>query len=324
MMMVVIYLILIFIFCFLLIKATDILLINLKSLTSRTRIRAFAISGLIVALGTSLPELFVGITSALRGTPNLSLGNIIGANIANLSLIVGGAALIGGTVHVQGEFLRQDVFLAFLAGAAPMILLFDKQLSRLDGVILLTLYGFYQLMVFSEQKKTAAVGEEDSFVQRLIRRLNHRGTRRELGWIFLGLALLLFSADMIVRLAKLVAVALNIPILLVGLILISLGTCLPELAFEIKAIKEKQPQMVFGNLLGSIVANATLILGLVSLISPIKIAAFVQYLIATMGFVVVFGAFYFFTRTKHRLERWEGGFLIGFYLAFVLSEFLKF
>jgi len=211
-----------------------------------------------------------------------------------------------------------------LAGAAPMILLFDKQLSRLDGVILLTLYGFYQLMVFSEQKKTAAVGEEDSFVQRLIRRLNHRGTRRELGWIFLGLALLLFSADMIVRLAKLVAVALNIPILLVGLILISLGTCLPELAFEIKAIKEKQPQMVFGNLLGSIVANATLILGLVSLISPIKIAAFVQYLIATMGFVVVFGAFYFFTRTKHRLERWEGGFLIGFYLAFVLSEFLKF
>jgi len=322
--MIIFYLLLIFLFSFLLVKATDILLINLKSLTSRTRIRAFAISGLIVALGTSLPELFVGVTSALRGTPNLSLGNVIGANIANLSLVIGGAALIGGTVWVQGEFLRQDAFWAFLAGAAPMILLFDKQLSRLDGVILLALYGFYQAIVFSEQKKTATVGEEEGFVQRLIRRLNHRGTRREIGWIFLGLAVLLFSADMIVHLAKLIAVALNIPILLVGLILISLGTCLPEFAFGVKAIRQNQPQMVFGNLAGSIVANANLILGLVVLISPIKIQAFAQYLLATMGFVVVFGAFYFFTRTKHRLERWEGGFLIGFYLAFVLSEFLRF
>jgi cation:H+ antiporter len=317
-----VHLVLIFLFCLLLIKATDILMINLKSLVSRTRIGAFAISGLIMALGTSLPELSVGITSALRGTSSLSLGNVIGANIANLSLVIGGAALLGGAVQVRGEFLRQDVFYAFLAGAAPMVLLFDKQLSRLDGIILLALYGFYQAMVFSEQAKGLAVKEEDGFIQRLIRRLNHRGTQRELGWIFLGLALLFFSADMIVHLAKLVAVALNIPILLVGLILISIGTCLPEFAFGIKAIKEKQPQMVFGNLLGSIVANANLILGLVVLISPLRIQAFAQYLVATMAFVVVFGAFYFFVRTKHQLERWEGAFLIGFYLAFVLGEFI--
>lgn len=319
--MIFIYLALIVFFSFSLIKATDILMVNLKSLVSRTRIGVFAISGLIMALGTSLPEFFVGITSALRGTPNLSLGNVIGANIANLSLIIGGAALLAGSVHVQGTFLRRDIFYAFLVGVTPMILLFDKQLSRLDGLILLALYGFYQAMVFSEQTKGLAV-EEDGFVQRLIRRLNHRGTRRELGWIFLGLVLLLFSADMIVRLAKLVAIALNIPILLVGLILISIGTCLPEFVFGIKAIKEHQPQMVFGNLLGSIVANATLVLGLVSLISPIRIQAFTQYLVATMAFVVIFGAFYLFTRTKHRLERWEGAFLIGFYLAFVLSEFI--
>jgi len=318
------YLILIFIFCFLLIKATDILMVNLKSFVSRTKFGAFAISSLIVGLGTSLPELFVGITAAMRGTPELSLGNVVGANIANLSLVLGGAALIGGTVYVQGEFLRQDVFWAFLAGATPMLLLFDKQLSRVDGIILLVLYGFYQTAVFREQKKGTVLKEDEGFIQRLIRRLNHRGTRRELGWIFLGLALLLFSAEMIVCLAKAIAIVLNIPILLVGLILISLGTCLPEFAFGVKAIRQHQPQMVFGNLVGSIVANANLILGLVVLISPIKIQAFAQYLLATMGFVVVFGAFYFFTRTKHRLERWEGGFLIGFYLAFVLSEFLRF
>lgn len=312
---------LIIFFSFLLIKATDILMVNLKSLASRTKIGAFAISGLLMALGTSLPELSVGITSALRGMPNLSLGNIVGANIANLSLIIGGAALLGGAVQVRGEFLKRDVFYAFLAGAAPMLLLFDKQLSRLDGLILLALYGFYQAMVFNE-RAAEGVSQEDGFIQRLIRRLNHRGTRRELGWIFLGLALLLFSADVLVHLAKLVAITLNIPILLVGLILISIGTCLPEFVFGIKAIKERQPQMVFGNLLGSIVANATLILGLVSVISPIRIEAFAEYLVATMAFVIIFGAFYFFIRTKHRLERWEGAFLIGFYLAFVLGEFI--
>lgn len=319
--MIIIYLFLIFLFCLVLIKATDILMVNLKSLASRTKIGAFAISGLIMALGTSLPELFVGITSALRGTPSLSLGNVIGANIANLSLVIGGAALLGGAVQVRGEFLKRDVFYAFLAGATPMLLLFDKQLSRLDGLILLALYGFYQAMVFNE-RAAEGVSQEDGFIQRLIRRLNHRGTRRELGWIFLGLALLLFSADVLVHLAKLVAITLNIPILLVGLVLISIGTCLPEFVFGIKAIRERQPQMVFGNLLGSIVANATLILGLVSVISPIRIEAFAEYLLATMAFVIVFGAFYFFTRTKHRLERWEGAFLIGFYLAFVLSEFI--
>lgn len=320
--MIFVYLFLILVFSFLLIKATDIVLVNLKSLSAKSRVGAFAITGLLAALGTSLPELFVGITSIFRGTPNLSLGTVIGSNIANLSLIIGGAALFGGSVAVRGEFLKTDVFYAFLAGAAPMLLLIDKTLSRIDGLILLAIYGFYQVVVFTERHQTAGVDEEDGFVQRLLRKLNHRGTRRELGWVFLGLALLLFSADMLVRVAVQMALILDVPVLLVGLILVAIGTSLPELAFSTKAIREHQPQMVFGNLLGSIVANATLVLGLVSLISPIRVGAFTEYLLATMAFVVVFGAFYFFTRTKHRLERWEGVVLIGLYLIFVLSEFL--
>ncbi len=318
--MIIVNLILIFLFCLVLIKASDILLINLKSFALQTGIGAFAITGLIVALATSLPEFFVGVAAGLRGEPNLSLGNVVGANIANLSLVIGGAALIGGAVTVQGTFLRRDVFYAFLAGAAPMLLLTDKVLSRFDGLILLSLYGFYQVMVFEEQKKRAA--DEEGFINRLLRRLNHRGTKRELGWIFLGVVLLLFSADMIVHLASKIALSLNIPILLIGLVLVAIGTTLPELTFEIEAIRSHQPTMVFGNLLGSIVANGTLIIGLVALISPIRIQAFDEYLLATMAFVIAFGIFYLFIRTKHRLERWEGAFLIGFYLAFVLGEFI--
>jgi len=318
--MVVLYLLLIFIFCFLLIKATDILMVNLKSLVSRTKFDAFAISSLIVGLGTSLPELFVGITAAMRGTSELSLGNVVGANIANLSLVIGGAALIGGTVYVQGEFLRRDIFWAFLAGATPMLLLFDKQLSRVDGIILLAFYGFYQTAVFREQKKGTVFKEDEGFIQRLIRRLKHRETRRELGWIFLAIAILLFSGEMIVRIAKEMALSLDLPLILVGLLLVSLGTTLPELFFELEAIKRKESEMVFGNLSGSIVANGTLIIGLVSLISPLKDQVFAGYFTACAVFIFMFFLFYYFVRTKRKLERWEGGILLGLYFVFLLLE----
>lgn len=322
--MIIFHLILILIFSFLLIKASDILLINLTSVARKTRVGQFAITGFLMALATSLPELFVGVAAALGGRPSLSLGNIIGSNIANLSLVIGGAALLAGTVTVRGKFLRQDVFVAFLAGAAPMILLVDKTLSRVDGLILLAIYGFYQFGIFNAKKQKVLISgeEKESFSHRLLNRLNRKDTKKELRWIFLGVALLLFSADMIVRSAVEVAAFFNLPLLLVGLFLVAIGTSLPELAFSLQAIRKHQPTMAFGNLLGSIVANGTLIIGVTALIAPIRIQAFGEYLLATMAFVLIFGGFYYFIRTKHRLDRWEGAFLIGFYLAFVFSAFI--
>jgi cation:H+ antiporter len=317
-----VYLALIFVFSLILVKSTDILIVNFKSLSQKTQLRKFALTGLILGLGTSLPELFVGVTSGLAGKPSLSLGNVLGANIANLSLVIGGAALIGGTVAVHGTFLRRDVFYAFLAACAPMILLFDKVLSRLDGAILLILYGFYQVVVFGEQRPKA-VGEPQSFVERILRKLNHPPSRRmkkELGGIFLGIALVLFSADVLVRISVRLAIAFNFPLFLVGLLIVAVGTTLPELVFGIKALRERQPGMVFGNLLGSIVANGTLIIGLVALISPVRIQAFGEYLLATVTFVIIFGLFYFFIRTKHRLDHWEGAVLLVVYLLFVILE----
>ena len=321
----IIYLVLIFFFSGILVKATDILIVNLKGLAEKTSLGKFAISSFLIALGTSLPELIVGLTAALEKQPSLSLGNVIGANIANLSLVVGGAALVGGAVTVRGVFVRRDIFYAFLAGAAPMVLLFDKTLTRVDGLILLFVYGFYNTWVFYERRKTMAVVtsqlEKEGFIHRLIRRLNHRGTRREIGWIFLGLALLLFAGEMIVRLSKQLAIIFNLPLLLVGLLVVSVGTTLPEIIFELKAVRQHQPDMVFGNLLGSIVANGTLVIGLVAFISPFRIQAFNEYLLATMAFLIIFAAFYFFIHTKHRLERREGALLLVFYLAFALIEF---
>ncbi|MBN1263639.1 MAG: sodium:calcium antiporter [Candidatus Pacebacteria bacterium] len=316
---------LIFVFCFFLIKATDILIINLKKLAESTWLGEFFITAFILALATSLPELFIGISSALEGTPALSLGNVIGSNIADLSLVIGGAAVLGGGLSIEGLFLKRDVFYAFLAGSAPMLLLFDRKLSRIDGIILLILYGFYNFSVLSERVSQVAEGrgKKQGWVRKILRRLKVGPSTRqvkEIAWIFFGAALLLFSADMLVKTAKTLALELNLPVLLIGLIIVAVGTSLPELVFEIKAIKAQKPQMALGDLLGSIVANGTLVIGTTALIAPFRVRAFGDYLLATMAYVVVFGLFYFFVRTKRKLERWEGAFLIGFYLAIVLFE----
>ncbi len=319
--MIILDLILILIFSFLLVKATDLLVVNFDSLSQKTRLRKFALTGLVLGLATSLPELFVGLSAAIEEKPILSLGNIMGANIANLSLVIGGAALIGGAVKVQGTFLRRDIFYAFLAATSPMLLISDKVLSRIDGLILLLLYVFYQIAVFSEKTGVREKAEDKHL--RLLRKLEQRETRKELAWIVLAIALLLFSAETIVKLATKLALASNLPTFLIGLLLVSLGTTLPELVFEIKAISKRQPGMALGNLLGSIVVNGTLVIGLVSLISPVRLQSFNAYLFSTMVFLLVFGLFYFFVRTKQRLDRWEGALLLLLYLTFVIGEFIK-
>lgn len=318
-------LILIFLLCFVLIKATDILVVNFIALSQKTRLRKFALTGLILGLATSLPEFFVGLSAAIEGKPILSLGNIIGANIANLSLVVGGAALLGGTVLVHGDFLRRDSFYAFLAAASPMLLLTDKVLSRLDGFILLALYVFYQIVVFTEHPGHLQKDKEEK-PGRLLRRFNYSSKTKykEIGWIFLGIALLLFAADALVKIAVNLAMAFNLPLLLIGLLIVAVGTTLPELVFEIEASRNRQSSMFLGNLLGSIVANGTLIIGLVALISPFRIQTLESYLLSTISFLLIFVIFYFFIRTKHRLDRWEGGLLLLIYLIFVFIEFRGF
>jgi cation:H+ antiporter len=128
---------------------------------------------------------------------------------------------------------------------------------------------------------------------------------------------------MIVKTAQSFATSLGIPVLLVGLFVVALGTSLPELALEIRAIKEKEVALVFGNLLGSTVANSTLIIGLTALIAPIEVVAVNSYLIATLAYIVLFWLFWWLTKTKRRLDRWEGVVMILGYLVFIAIELVK-
>ena len=309
-------------FSFLLIKATDILITSIKALARTTGLGQLAITSIVLALATSLPELFVGVTAALEGAPGLALGNILGSNIADLSLVIGGAALLGGTLVVKGEVIERDILYTFLIGVLPLLLLLDNNLTRLDGVILVLVYFWYSTTVSRFKRKE--MGENgDIWVRRLIRKLKLKSGRRQLGWFFLGVALLIFSADVIVRMAMGIAASLKIPVFWAGLFLVAVGTSFPELSFELAAIRKHQASMAMGDLLGSVVANSTLILGMVSIISPIRLTSLFTYLLATMFFLAIFAFFYVLVRTKRKLERWEAGILILLYVLFLVAELLR-
>ncbi|MDZ7586149.1 MAG: sodium:calcium antiporter [Patescibacteria group bacterium] len=321
--MMLVYFLLLVGFSILLIKATEIVTDSLQELAEITKVGKFAITSLLLAFATSVPELVVGVTAALEGRPNLALGAVLGSNIADISLVIGGAALIGGSFSVAGEFLKMDIFSVFLAGVMPLMLLMDSQLSRVDGIILLFIYGMYNFGLLRKRVDRSTGGHGG-----LLRRMLMVGTRKKLNrwlaWLFLGAAMLVFSADMIVKSGIILAKGLNLPVFMIGLFLVGVGTSLPELSFEIRAVRKKQIGMALGDLFGSVVANSTLILGIVSLIAPIKLTNGLNaYLLAAAAFGVMFLLFWQFVRTKKKLERWEGLVLILVYLGFVMMEWMK-
>lgn len=323
--MIILYFILILLLSFVLIKSSEIVVISLRRISKRSKAGVFALSAIIIAIGTSLPELFVGITSALEGSPNLALGNVLGANIANLSLVAGTSALFIKSVRVREGYLRREVGIALIAGVAPLLLILDHTLSRVDGLVLLAVYGVYTTSIFKTQYiRLAREPHLDDYFHKILRSIpvldGHQS--KEYGKLFLGLALLLWSSDMIVNLAQTIAQLLNIPLFLIGLVIVSIGTTLPEVAFSVKSLRDHEPSMFFGNLLGSIIANSTFVIGITALLSPIKIIAFHDYTVAVFFFILIFLIFWFFVKSKHRLDRWETVLLIILYLTFILAEFL--
>lgn len=320
--MIFIYLLLLVGFSALLIKSTDILTDSLTELAKITKVGKFTITSLLLAFATSVPELVVGVTAALGGRSNLALGAVLGSNIADISLVIGGAALVSGSFSIAGQFLKLDIFSVFLAGVLPLMLLMDGDLSRVDGIILLFIYGMYNFGLL--KKGVRHKSQPSRLVKKFLQNVVDKQINRWLAWLFLGAAMLMFSADAIVKIGSGLANLMGVPVFLVGLFLVAVGTSLPELSFEIGAIRRRQVGMALGDLFGSIVANSTLVLGVVSLIAPIKLAGGLEsYLLAAAAFGVLFLLFWMFVKTKKKLERWEGVVLILAYSLFIVIEFLK-
>jgi cation:H+ antiporter len=277
-------------------------------------ISEFSAAFIIMAFATSVPELFVGISSAFQGSPQLSMGNIIGANILDLTLLTGIFILIGKGIKFKSGKVGNEVYFMLISMALLIgLYLIGNSLSRIDGVILITLFLVHTYLLIKKRKKYSA---------KLNHQKNHQQDRIFPILIFiLSLIVLFISSKYIVQYSHGLALDLNLPEIFIGIFLISIATTLPELIFGINAVLLNHREMSIGDQTGTIFTNTCLILGIVAIIHPITVALN-PFLISGAFMFISAVIFVAFIKSGKQLDIYEGISLIGLYFFFVILQFL--
>lgn len=305
---------------FLLLWSADRFIEGAASTARHFRISPLMIGMVVVGFGTSAPELLVSALASLQGNPGIALGNAYGSNITNIALILGITALIS-PVAVQSGILKKELPLLALITVVAVIQLLDGELSRLDAIILLVCFA--GLMVWTIREGTRK--KEDSLSTDMEAELEGRSTSLKwaLIWLVVGLALLLVSSRMLVWGAVVLAQALRISDLIIGLTVVAVGTSLPELASSVMSARKGEHDLALGNILGSNLFNTLAVVGIAGSIHPLHVEPEVLYrdvlLMAGLTFSLFFLGFGF--RGPGRINRWEGLALVliyGSYIAYLV------
>lgn len=295
-----------------LVKSAHWIIKTLTYLAQYLRVPEFVVAFILAGIATSLPELFVGISAALNKTPILSLSNVLGSNIANLTLILGLTVILIKGLESETRTVQRNISYTSVLIIYPILLTLDGSLSRIDGLGLLVLFALYILILFHQSQ---------DFTKKL-ERAYRKYLIKNLILFIISMILLLISAYIIVQASDRLAIELNISLFLIGLFLIAIGTSLPELVFGIQAATKKHKGMILGNILGSIAVNSTAVLGVTAIISPIMIKDINLLISSAMFMLVAYLLFIFFTRSKNRISWQEAFILFFFYMAFIIIQFL--
>jgi len=297
--------------CLVLVVSGGYLVKLLIKIASYLKLSEFVVAFIIMAFSTSIPELFVGISSALNKNPSLSLGNVIGSNIADLTLIIGIAALLGRGIKIKNPFIKKDSLAMFLVALAPIaLMMIGQSLSRIDGIILVSIFVIYMWHLARERKEIKGRFDENNNKHIIVTFL----------LFALCLCVLFFSSHFVVKYATQLAIELLLPSILIGLFLVAIGTSLPELVFETRSVLAKKGDLAIGDAMGSVVCNSTLVLGITSIIYPITNSFFI-FLTSAIFMVIFTFLFMMFIRSKKGLSIKDAITLIIFYVLFIMFEF---
>lgn len=278
--------------------------------------KEFALSFIIMSFVASFPNLFVGISSALHNVPELSFGDVVGGNIVDLTLSIGLAAMFAKKgIPAKSRTVQATLIFTMIAALLPLTLAYDHTLSRIDGMILISFFLLYVLWLFSKKERFTKTCEDTKAVTK-----SFKGSFAGLYKIIFGIILFIVASEGIVRSAQYFAITFNWPIMLIGLFIVGLGNCLPEIFFAVSAAKNDYCWMVLGDLMGAVVAPATLILGIVALINPIHINGFTQLAVARIFMIVAIIFFFIFIKNDQKISKKEAAFLLLIYILFIIAE----
>ncbi len=300
-----------------------------SSMARDMRVPEIIIGLTIVAAGTSAPELFVSLMSALKGTSDLAVGNVIGSNIFNVMLIVGCSAVVA-PITVSWQTVRKDI--PFAAGASLLLFLlcFDdmdsphlwgNDISRSDGIVLLTGFVAFMLYTFQMARKDGLLPKHEEVlgVEEVKEPKDYSKMWKHIFFIVIGLACLIFGSNLFVDAASYIAHRYGVRQSVIGLTIVAGGTSLPELATSVVAAYKGRSALALGNVIGSNVFNILLILGATAVVHPMRIMGITIIDLTVM--LVSVGLLWLFAFTKFSVSRKEGAVLIlGFfgYMAWLL------
>ncbi len=275
----------------------------------------------IVAFGTSLPELIVGLFGAFLGSPDISVGTIVGSNIANIALIIGLSAVLLPTVIKERTLIYEFPFV-IVSALFLLILANDNNifgqntftLGRFDGVLLLIVFAIFFIYLYTNLRKnhhkTAVEKEFET---------EYKGTRKtwsKLALLLLGMASLFIGGRILIFAAVDIAIIAGLSEKFIGLTVVAIGTSLPELFTTFIALKKKEQEIAVGNLIGSNIFNILWVVGLVSVITPLTVNPAIVYfdMIIMIGFSLLL---ILFATTGRKITKWEGTALLAGYISYI-------
>jgi len=296
------------------------------SVAKRFRIPPIVIGLTIVAFGTSAPELTVSVSSALKGSADIAIGNVVGSNIFNTLMIVGCTALFAPIVITRNT-LRKEIPLCILSSIVLLIcandVFLDKAseniLNRVDGLLLLCFFVIFMGYTFAIASKPATMEQQAEYPV-----IEEETEIKSLPWwksilyIIGGLAALIYGGQLFVDGATGIARNLGVSESIIGLTLVAGGTSLPELATSIVAALKKNPEIAIGNVIGSNLFNIFFVLGCSASITPLHLSGITNFDLFTLvgsGILLwLFGLFF----AKRTITRIEGGIMILCYVAYTV------
>lgn len=302
-----------------LVVGAELLVRGAASIATRLGIAPIIIGLTVVAFGTSAPELAVSVSAGFGGRGEVAFGNVVGSNIVNTLLILGGSAAIASLVVTQ-RIIRLDIPLLIGASVVALVLSLDNEIGRLDGLVLFAgIVGYTGWLIRAARRERSDVlAEYDEAVEELEVEVIDKPLPVQAGFVAAGLAILVAGSQLLVTSATDIAESLGVSDLVIGLTVVAVGTSLPELATSLLAAYRGQRDIAVGNVVGSNLFNLMSVLGLTGLVSPDPIPVadsslqvdFPVMLAATVVLVpIIWKGF--------TIRRWEGLVLMGFYALYV-------
>jgi len=263
-------------------------------------------------LYSSFPETTVSIISAIKGIPEFGFGALLGSNVADLTLVFAIITLlsVNGGISIKSSILKNDYYYIILL-AFPLLLGLDGYFSRIDGIILVLSNIIFLFTIFKENKVFSKI-----FNKKIIQ---DKTLSQNFTFLIISLIILLFSAYFSVKYGINFANDINIPAIIISLTVVAIGTCLPELMFSIRAVRNKHEYLALGDILGTVIIDATMMLGIVILINPFYIEQIL--VIVTAGSMLIAGIILIaFIDSKNILSKKEAIVLLILYVLYILLE----